>query len=107
MNIDELCNSFENGNLETLSKSEEYDLLCFSRSLNIEDLAVHPHLRDSINRYSRYMEYAGLKESEREDVQIIGLMIDDFIKNKCDPLTMAAKCKTIDFLMISHLERND
>lgn len=81
MDIDDLCQEFGAGSLDTLSREQETELLYYSRDIELEDLVEDKHLSNSKARYLRYLEYSGIKESD----------IEDFLSSKCDSLTMAAK----------------
>lgn len=105
--MDDLCDTLEK--LTPLDGYEETDLLKYSSSLTLNELASSDYLMKSGNRYKKYLKYANGDFSNYYG-EVILFLISDFLATCHTPsLLLASKCVSIDlhiFDMIQSTERN-
>ena len=109
-----LCESFSTGTLQDLSSAEEYENLSYSQNVNLNTLRNGKWLKNSIIRYKRYLEYTSISSSNERDLEVIRHLIFDFLSFDnwdmnivSEITTQAAKCITIDMLIIHYIHNSD
>lgn len=94
--MDEICDMMENSN-QLSDCSEEYELLSYSSSIPLQELAKSAFLRNSVHRYkNNYLKYSNLSIFPEYKAEIICFLISDFLASNTFDLLRAAKCVSID-----------
>lgn len=108
--IDELCSILSVENIKDLTSAEEFENLSYSQNTDLYVLINSTHLRNSTKRYRRYLEYTSISTSSLQELEIIRLLILDFLffKNwynasEQELKIQAAKCKSIDMLILNYI----
>ena len=100
--MDDLCYTLDN--LTTIhDDAEETDMLKYSSSVTLSELASSDFLMRSHLRYKKYMKY--IKFHRTFHGEMILFLISDFLASCHTPsLMLAAKCVSIDMHIICAME---
>jgi hypothetical protein len=98
--MDEIYNMMEKCN-QMSDPNDEYELLRYSSSISLQELADSAFLRNSVHRYKSYLKYSNLSMLSEYHAEIICFLINDFLASTEFDLMRAAKAVSIDV----HLKR--
>ena len=114
IDMDDLCKSFSSESIRDLTSTEEFENLMYSQNHGITTLRYSEWLRKSVTRYKRYLEYTSIPSSSVQELKVIHLLIMDYLAfNNWNEdidhqmMTQAAKCMTIDILIINYIDIGD
>jgi hypothetical protein len=99
--MENLCDLFD-GIIPVHDPEGEYEMLKVSDNMSLTDLAKSDFLKDTFNRYRRYLRYIDF--SSRVDGELVCCLINEFISSRCVDIFLAAKCVAIDRLLLAMME---
>lgn len=94
--MDDICNMMEN--LVPYDPHEEYRILQISRSMSIYTLSGSIFLKETFNRYRKYLTYVDFSKYKHCGF-LIQILINEFLQyenTNYNNLYLAAKCIVID-----------
>jgi hypothetical protein len=111
MDIDELSGKMESClGIFDHDGREEYIKLYYSQEITMGELRHDRNLLLTKDRYMRYLQNIDFSSDSYDHLNVIGILIGDFLSFQnwesnidSEIIVQAAKCKTIDFLILEYM----